>query len=304
VSASLAKLSNDRRLMAYTAALMYGGAAVDAALEALLPGDPKFAVPPAIGAAVVVVCLLKWGPRLPRRVLGALGPIGVALIAYALTETKGAGDGAVLYVWPVLWSTFFFGRRGAILIVACVAFAHVGTLLLLPAASSYPGRWLDVVVPITVVAIVVLKLVARNDQLLERLSAEARSDALTGLLNRRGFDERAVVELARARRERTPLAIVTFDIDYFKRINDEWGHDVGDRVLVRLGELLVEASRDIDVAARLGGEEFAVLLPGADAPDARGARQRRSPRAAEPAGERGYRRPGRAGGDRRAAALR
>lgn len=55
-----------------------------------------------------------------------------------------------------------------------------------------------------------------------------------------------------------------FDVDFFKRVNDEWGHDTGDRVLARLGELLAAEARDIDVAARLGGEEFVVLLPGND----------------------------------------
>ena len=64
------------------------------------------------------------------------------------------------------------------------------------------------------------------------------------------------------------LAAVTFDIDFFKRINDEWGHEIGDRVLVRIGELLTTSTRDIDVAARFGGEEFVVLLPGCTSSDA------------------------------------
>jgi diguanylate cyclase (GGDEF)-like protein len=184
------------------------------------------------------------------------------LIAYALSATPGAGDGAILYVWPVLWTTFFFGRRGAISIVACIGVAHAITLLLLPAASSYPGRWVDVMVSVSVVAVVVLTLVHRNDMLLTQLAEEARTDTLTGLLNRRGFDERAALELAHARRDGRSVAVVTFDIDFFKRVNDEWGHEIGDRVLVRIGELLANLTREIDVAARFGGEEFVVLLPG------------------------------------------
>jgi len=254
--------------MAYTAAAMYGGAAVDGAIESLMPGDPRFAIAPVIFAAVAVTLLVAAGPRLPRWALGLLGPIGVALIADALAATPGAGDGAILYVWPVLWMTFFFGRGGALAIVACVGVAHALTLLALPEASSYPGRWIDVMVSATVVAGVVLTLVARNDRLLVRLADEARTDALTGLLNRRGFDERAALELARTRRVGEPIAIAEFDIDYFKRVNDEWGHEIGDRVLVRLAELLAQASRDIDVVARFGGEEFMVLLPGSDAASA------------------------------------
>jgi diguanylate cyclase (GGDEF)-like protein len=254
----------NRRLMAYSAAAMYGGAALDAAVEALLPGDPSFAVMPAIAAAVIVTALVLVGPRLPRWALAPLGPLGVALIAVALAATPGAGDGAVLYVWPVLWMTFFFGRRGAVVIVACVGVAHAATLLALPEASSFPGRWVDVMVSVSVVAVVVLTLVRHNDELLSRLMDEARTDALTGLLNRRGFDERAELELARARREDVPLAVAAFDLDHFKRINDEWGHEIGDRVLVRAARLLVAESREIDVTARFGGEEFVALLPGCD----------------------------------------
>ena len=88
---------------------------------------------------------------------------------------------------------------------------------------------------------VVLTLVHRNDQLLTRLADEARTDTLTGLINRRGFEERASLELAHARRDGPLDRRVAFDIDYFKRVNDEWGHEIGDRVLVRIGELLTSA---------------------------------------------------------------
>ena len=261
---SLRRLAQNKKLMAYTAAAMYGGAALDAAIEGLLPGDPRFALAPAIAAAVVVALLVAFGPRLPRVVLAMLGPLGVGLIAAALAQTPGAGDGAVLYVWPVLWMTFYFGRRGAILSLVCIGAAHAIVLLEVPPASSFPGRWIDVMVASGVVAAVVLTLVRHNDEMLTSLQNEARTDALTGLLNRRGFDERASLELARARREGASVALAVFDLDYFKRINDEWGHEVGDRVLIRTAEVLVTGAREIDVVARFGGEEFVVLLPGTD----------------------------------------
>jgi diguanylate cyclase (GGDEF)-like protein len=264
MSASYAELAHDKRLMAQTAAAMFGGATIDAAIEGIVPGDPAFAIAPALAALVLVSILLLVGPRLPRRALAMLGPIGVLLIAAALATTPGAGDGAILYVWPVLWTTFFFGPRGGVAIVCFVGLAHAGTLLVLPAASSYPGRWLDVMATAAVLVVVTTILVRRNRELLETVANEARTDALTGLLNRRGFDERAEIELTRARRDGSSIAVVIFDIDYFKRINDEWGHKTGDAVLARTSAILAASARDIDVVARMGGEEFAVLMPECD----------------------------------------
>ena len=265
VSASYAELAHDKRLMAQTAAAMFGGATVDAAIEGIVPGDPSFAIAPALAALALVCLLLLAGPRLPRLALAMLGPVGVLLIAAALAATPGAGDGAILYVWPVLWTTFFFGPRGGVAIVCFIGLAHAGTLLLLPAASSYPGRWLDVMATASVLVVVTTMLARRNRELLAELANQARTDALTGLLNRRGFDERAEIELTRARRDGSSIAVVLFDIDFFKRINDEWGHKTGDAVLARTGAILADQARDIDVVARLGGEEFAVLMPACDA---------------------------------------
>jgi diguanylate cyclase (GGDEF)-like protein len=250
--------------MAYMAAAMFGFAALDGAVGGVLPGDPGLEAVPIVAAAAILWLLVALGPRLPRAALSLLGPTGVALIAVSLASNVGAGDGAVLYIWPVLWSTFFFGRRGAIAIVACVGGAHALVLLSLPAASGYPGRWVDVMISVSVVAAFALTLVRRNDELLGELSAEARTDALTGLLNRRGFDERASLELARARREDACIAVAAFDLDHFKQVNDEWGHEVGDRVLICTAEVLAAEAREIDVVARVGGEEFVALLPGAD----------------------------------------
>ena len=274
VDSTLDDIRLSRRVIAYTAAAMYGAAAVDGLLEGLLPGNPQYALLPVAVVLVIFFALVVVGPRLPRRALFLLGPIGVALVSYAMATTPGVADGAVLYAMPVLWTTVFFGRRGAIAIVACVGVGHLIALLSLPAASSYPGRWVDVMVSVCAVALVVLVLEGRNQLLLTRLRGEARTDLLTGLLNRRGFDERAVIELAHAKRERRSIAVATFDLDRFKQINDEWGHQTGDLVLARIGSLLAEACRDVDVAARLGGEEFVVLLPGVDSVGAEAFTQR------------------------------
>ena len=253
--------------MAHTAAAMYGGAVVVNLLEGAIPGGPELSLLPGLSALAVALVLFAAGPRLPRPALFALGPLGAALIAYALATTPPAEtDGALLYVWPVLWVTYFFGRRGAIFIVLWVAAVQGAAVIAMD--DSVFDRWMDVVVSVGVVAVVVHALVARNRRLVARLAAEARVDKLTGVLNRRGFEERAAVELDRARRDGAWVGAATFDIDYFKRVNDEWGHEVGDHVLEHLGEALRTESRSADVVARMGGEEFVTLLPGADADEA------------------------------------
>lgn len=262
MSGALESVRLNKRLIAYSAAAMYGGGVLVDAVESMTAGGPDFSLAPGFAALVAVALLLLAGPRMPRWILAPLGPIGAALIAYAIATSPGPGDGAVLYMWPVLWTAFFFGRRGAVTIVASVGIAHAVAVMSLPAASQFPARWIDVMFSVAVVAGVADYLGRRNDALLEKVADEARTDKLTGLLNRRGFDERGSVELAHAKRDGHSLTAVSLDIDYFKRINDEWGHEVGDRVLAYLGTLLTTHSRDVDVVARIGGEEFVVLLPG------------------------------------------
>jgi len=105
-------------------------------------------------------------------------------------------------------------------------------------------------------------------QALRRERRAAVTDSLTGLLNRRGFDERLKEEIGRATRTRRPLALVLADCDDLKGINDGTGHEAGDRVLQAFANLLREQKRVTDIAGRLGGDEFALLLPETDAEDA------------------------------------
>ena len=95
----------------------------------------------------------------------------------------------------------------------------------------------------------------------EELQRQVRTDSLTGLANRRSFQERAESEFARSRRHGTPLAMVSIDIDHFKQINDRYGHPVGDLVLRDFAVCCQQVLREEDVCARTGGEEFCLLLP-------------------------------------------
>ena len=116
--------------------------------------------------------------------------------------------------------------------------------------------------------------VARRVALQYELERQASTDLLTGLPNRRALAERFAAESARAQRRSEPLSLAMFDLDHFKRVNDTYGHAGGDAVLRGVGELCIRSFRGVDVAARVGGEEFAVLLPGADAQQAGAVMQR------------------------------
>ncbi len=107
-----------------------------------------------------------------------------------------------------------------------------------------------------------------NARLVEQLEREAATDPLTGLANKRAFELAYGAELSRAARMGSAVALVTLDIDHFKEINDTFGHPFGDEVLVAVAKSLRAAVRTHDTVARLGGEEFAMLLPNADLQDA------------------------------------
>jgi diguanylate cyclase len=101
----------------------------------------------------------------------------------------------------------------------------------------------------------------RLQQELDRVSAQARHDPLTGSLNRKGLDEVLEREIARARRTETPLCVALLDVDNFKQVNDRMGHEAGDAALVHLANVVRDVMRPQDMLARYGGEEFILVLP-------------------------------------------
>jgi diguanylate cyclase (GGDEF)-like protein len=248
--------------LVHSGTAIYAGAAAIGAIESALPGGPAFSPVPGLVALVVTLLMWLFGARIPRSALFVLGPLGAAMIGWAVATSPGAGDAAILYSWPVLWVGCFYGTRQTALVVLSVGVAHAVALLVLPDGNF--DRWCDVMISAAIVAGVVRSLAARNEKLVERLTAESRIDPLTGLLNRRGLEERFGVEIARAVREQRPLAVVALDIDHFKRVNDEHGHQAGDRALIWLSSMLNEQTRGADIVARVGGEEFVIVLPGAD----------------------------------------
>lgn len=108
--------------------------------------------------------------------------------------------------------------------------------------------------------LVTLVDVTRQQQLLKQLRTEADFDALTGLANRRYFERAAQIAVEHARQQNNPLSVLALDLDLFKRVNDTYGHPAGDRVLQAVARIFEGALRDTDLAARIGGEEFAAIL--------------------------------------------
>ncbi|MGH2974626.1 MAG: diguanylate cyclase [Solirubrobacterales bacterium] len=113
-----------------------------------------------------------------------------------------------------------------------------------------------------------LVLIWSRSERMQELARQANQDPLTGLKNRRRFEEELRTELARSHRYGTPGALLMIDLDHFKRVNDTLGHPAGDRVIATIGRVLRSRARETDVLARLGGDEFAIVLPRCDLDEA------------------------------------
>jgi diguanylate cyclase (GGDEF)-like protein len=133
-------------------------------------------------------------------------------------------------------------------------------LSLYPPASGFTDEARDAAAWIAAQALIALE----NAHLHGLVQRQAVTDELTGLANRRRFLAQMDAEVARSRRSGSPLAIVLADLDDFKQVNDKHGHEAGDRTLRAFADILRAAVRDVDLPVRLGGEEFAVLLPDTD----------------------------------------
>ena len=228
---------------------------------------------PALGVASVAVILAlgfnAWHLRRRPGRVPALAPrltiaaLGLSLCAY-LMATQGTSG--LLWGYPtVLWLYSTLPERHArIANVILLAFA----LPLIPLVTT-PEIALRAAATLTGVSLfsaILLHVITRQQ---ERLRQQLLSDPLTGLLNRHLLTETLERAMARADRDGMPSTLLVMDIDHFKRVNDDFGHAAGDDVLRGVGELLRQRLRASDVAFRLGGEEFLLLLHGADRAGAR-----------------------------------
>jgi diguanylate cyclase (GGDEF)-like protein len=227
--------------------------------------------PPAALFGITVTCLVlglggiacRWLPHHVPRYFWVVAPFfSTAVIAGLNLITQDASTGAQLfYLWPVLYAANFLSRQVISLTLVAVSAADATGVFPMLDLGNALSDWSSLTIAMTLTAVIVASLRSRNDRLRAVLETQAFADALTGVANRRSFDTALVRSVAWAHHTGEPIALLTVDVDHFKKINDTWGHAVGDRALQLVATALRTVARgDGDTVARLGGDEFVVLL--------------------------------------------
>jgi diguanylate cyclase (GGDEF)-like protein/putative nucleotidyltransferase with HDIG domain len=231
-----------------------------------MPGASVAGVLAVVGVAYTVAGLLYWkAERVAPAVLALALAGGTTLIAaVAYFSAEQPSPLVFLYLWVFLYSAYFLTTRVMLAQIAYVAVTYAILLAARPPVHAVTAWWLVGMGTLAVGAIVIRVMRAHVAELIARLYESARSDPLTGLSNRRGFREVLDLELARARRRDGRLTVIVGDLDRFEEVNARCGRQVGDLTLQRVALLLARGKRDIDALARVGGEEFALVLPDTD----------------------------------------
>lgn len=188
----------------------------------------------------------------------ALG--SVALIGWLRFLTGPEFAFSFLYLVPIVLVTWLVNRPWGIVLSAVSAFSWlVADISMVDRFSCTYVLIINETFRITVFLFIVF-MIDKHKRTLEQQKELAMLDPLTGVANRRAFHQLADVEIDRARRYPFPFSVLVMDIDNFKGINDEFGHHVGDCLLVTVAETIKTNLRAIDIVARFGGDEFVILL--------------------------------------------
>lgn len=221
--------------------------------------------------SVLITCILAfnaWSTARHNRYYATLTLLGLvpSILFFLALSIKTQGMIGVFWCYPAA-VTFYF-----ILPERKAWFANAALLILiLPLVwqviePRLATRLIATLTMISILSGIFIRVISEQQQTLKR---QAVTDPLTGLLNRTLLPDTLAQTHAQSRRTGTPVTLVTLDIDFFKAINDSFGHDVGDRVIQEISQLVLSRIRLADRAFRLGGEEFLVLLHGTSAPEAR-----------------------------------
>ncbi len=263
-----------QRPIALAQAYLGAGACVTGTLAAVLPHPYYFDVAGLLlvqaVAAGCAVCLFLGAGRIPVWVLRLSPALATALTTAAVIFSGNAVSGyALMYLWVGLYVFYFpLSRLDAALNVIWAAVNYAVAILVTPIPSGGEhiaiSHFVITAGTLVTAATLLTYLRTRVERLLARLTDAARTDPLTGLPNRVALHEGIERELQRAMPHDRPVSVVVIDLDRFNRINKRHGIAAGDQVLHRVASLLEDRTRLMDVVARSGGEEFAVVLPETD----------------------------------------
>jgi diguanylate cyclase (GGDEF)-like protein len=242
-------------------------------LLATLPmPDPNTSDHPAIRVIAALLGLgavFVWTALPGRRWVARVTVIyGILLVSALMAVTRPIEATPFFYLWPMVFSAYFCSRREVSADLALMWTTLGLALFVWSDDPMKPVLLMGVGVSVTLTTLVVVLLAEHVTAVIRQLVTAADTDYLTGLLNRRAFDAEFRRQCDRARRSKLPLALAMFDLDHFKQVNDRHGHAIGDQVLRDFAALLERELRSGDTLARVGGEEFAVVLFGVDLEDA------------------------------------
>jgi diguanylate cyclase (GGDEF)-like protein/putative nucleotidyltransferase with HDIG domain len=255
-------------------ACLFLSAGAVGALGVMLPHPDRFNEAGMLGVQISSMLAAVFLFALPHRAPGwflAIGPYSAAALTSVAVVFSGEATSAYLlfYLWVALYAFYYLSRRGAVAlalfsvanVAAVMAYFRIAGGAAGPADDRDISAFVLMTGTIAVGGTFLLHLRRRVGGLIDQLTAAATTDHLTGLLNRRGFQRAIDTEMARSERSGCGFSLLLGDCDFFKHLNDSLGHQAGDRALVMIGQMLEAEKRRIDVAARIGGEEFALVLP-------------------------------------------
>ena len=168
---------------------------------------------------------------------------------------------SVTYLIPIAWITWRAGRAGGVILALASAIAWLSIDALQNPYFGYSFLTFISVITKVVLFLSYVFILAKLKDLLQREQELSRTDRLTGIANRWAFLENLGREMKRSQRSMKPITVVYMDVDNFKTINDLYGHHKGDECLLLLAETISDQLRSTDTVARMGGDEFAILLP-------------------------------------------